>query len=148
MLIQLTYYRSPKIYGTSSRATDKVFYLSNLSVIRITPYKHSNKLLTESGAEMEVVESLDYLMRELNRSYIMLTYCQEARRYGRSKCTGKKFFLSADVIERITPYRDAVKLSLTTGEDVEVSEGLETIFRRIQGALGLPMPEVDTQQAI
>lgn len=147
MFVRLTYYRSPKKYGASSGVTDKVFFLSSLSVTRITPYKHSNKLLTESGAEMEVVESLDYLMKMLNRPYILLTYCREAKRYGMSKCTGKKFFLSADVIERITPYRDAVKLSLTTGEDVEVSESLETICRRVQGVLGVPMPLEEPQKA-
>jgi len=65
--------------------------------------------------------------------FIELTYYRPEKRYGtKSGDTNKKFHLDPSRIVKFTQYDDSIKLSLDTGEDLEISESLEQLVRKIK----------------
>ena len=71
--------------------------------------------------------------------FIQLTYYKTGKNYGTAGgATTKKFYLSIDSVVRITEYDNSVKLSLITGEDVEVCEPLDLIKKKVTEARSKP----------
>lgn len=66
-------------------------------------------------------------------AFIKLTYYKPEKSYGNSGGpTTKQFFLAVDSIVRITEYPKSVKLSLNTGDDIEVCETLDVIISKVK----------------
>ena len=71
--------------------------------------------------------------------FIKLTYFKPNKNYGANGGkTTKQFYLAIDSVVRITEYNESVKLSLKTGEDIEVCEPLDIIVKKVTEARSKP----------
>lgn len=66
-LIELTYYRSHKKYGSLSGPTSKKFFMNPLQISQLTEYGDCVKLILENGTELEVVETKEDIIRKANK---------------------------------------------------------------------------------
>lgn len=75
--------------------------------------------------------------------FIQLTYYKPQKGYGPAHGgkTEKKFLLAAHHIVRITQYQDSIKLSLTTGENIEICETIAELALKLRTVDVIP-PEV------
>ena len=64
--LKLTYYKSPKKYGTGG-ATTKVFYQRVDLITRLTPYNESTKIHFSDGTEEEVTESVEEIIDRIKK---------------------------------------------------------------------------------
>jgi hypothetical protein len=64
--------------------------------------------------------------------FIVLTYAKSPKKYGSlAGDTAKKFLLRADSVIIITPYSGSTKIGLSTGENIEVSESMKEICKKL-----------------
>lgn len=67
--------------------------------------------------------------------FIKLTYYRPERQFGGTAgVTTKTFYCNTTFIERITPYNNSTKLSMTSGQEIEVCETMSELESKIKGS--------------
>lgn len=65
--------------------------------------------------------------------FIQLTYFKAQKNYGNAGGkTDKRFLLAISHIVRITEYDNSIKLSLSTGQDIEVCETIDDLNKKFK----------------